>query len=229
MKSISRSGASLALSLALFSGAAAYAVPSAFADVTPDPARTLYASRCDGPRLSTEGTNCNGFVGQEIRDDADIFVVGFENNDTLTEKFVFQAAGTFNFAGETPGPNEVVSKAILNYGEYSTVHRSAGGDSEYGILETCNSALGVPATSWDGSPKLLQTTPALTAGRTPATTGDSGSWDVTPQIQAWLKDGKTQGTFVLKGNDESSDVKAQAMCISYVGGLVLTVELAPKP
>ncbi|MFN0074836.1 MAG: hypothetical protein ACKVVP_25450 [Chloroflexota bacterium] len=230
MTLISRRHAALALSVALLSGAASFAIPSASADVAPEPGRTVYTIRCGGPQLSTPGTNCNGFVGAEIRDDPTIFVVGFENNDTLTSKFVYQAAAVFNFAGELPGPNEIVSKATLSYGEYSTVHRSAAGDSAYGILETCNTALGVPTTPWDGTPdKLIQTAPAQTAGRTPATTGDSGTWDVTPQIQAWLNDGKQQGTFVMRGADESTDVKGQAMCISYVGGLSLTFELAPKP
>lgn len=220
----------LVATAALVTGVAVFVTPSAIADATPDPVNTVYTSRCEGPRLSTDGTNCNGFVRAEIRDDKDTFVVAIENNDTLKSKFVYQAAAVFNFAGESPGPNEVVSRATLAYGEYSTVHRSSAGDSEYGILETCSTALGVPTTSWDGTPKkLIQTTPAQTAGRSPATTGDSGSWDVTPQVQAWLRDGRLQGSFVMRGAEESTDVEAQSMCISYLGGLVLTLELAPKP
>jgi hypothetical protein len=231
MKSSTRFGAVLGLSLALSSGAAVLMVRTAAAsDVEPNPVRTIHASRCGGPAMSTPGITCTGFAGIEITEDSSIFVVGFENNDTVSEKHVYQAVAVYDFSGEKPGPEEIVSSATIRYGEYSTTRRSPGGDSEYGILPTCNTRLGVATAPFDGNAtKLIATTPAMTAGHAAATTGDGGSWDVTPQIRAWLNEGKTQGTLVFQGDDESMDVKAQSMCLSYIGELILTVELAPKP
>ena len=197
--------------------------------LTPSRAATVYARKCPPPQMSTPGIECNGFIGREILSDTSIFVVGYENNDTLKEKFVYQAAATFDLgpARDTVADGKV-AKAYLSYGENSTVHRSAAGDSEYGILPTCNTKLGVPKAPWTGGvDKLIQTNPAQTSGVAGATTGDSGSWDVTPQISTWLKASAGQGTFVFQADDESMDVKAQAMCLSSISDFTLTVEPAP--
>src|SRR6266508_4203134 len=45
------------------------------------------------------------------------------------------------------------------------------------------------------------------SGVTPATTAESGAWDVTPQLKQWLGVQANRGTFVLRGDDESLDVK----------------------
>jgi hypothetical protein len=231
MTSKDRFSVVLGISLALFSGMATLSVQDvAASDVQPAPARTVFLHRCGGPQMSTPGISCNGFAGTEILEDPSIFVVGFENNDTLAEKHIYQAVAVYDFSDEKPGPDEIVTSATIRYGEYSTTRRSPDGDSEYGILPSCNTRLGVATAPFDGNPaKLITTTPAMTAGHAVATTGDSGSWDVTPQITAWLNEGKTQGTLVFQGDDESTDVKAQAMCLSYIGELILTIELAPKP
>jgi hypothetical protein len=50
---------------------------------------------------------------------------------------------------------------------------------------------------------------------------------VTPQISAWLKTSAGEGTFVFQSEDESMDVKAQAMCLSSISDFTLTVEPAP--
>jgi hypothetical protein len=62
------------------------------------------------------------------------------------------------------------------------------------------------------------------AGVTGATTGDSGAWDVTPQLERWSEAAVTHGIFVLSGDDESPDVKGQSMCLSYLIDLGLAVE-----
>jgi hypothetical protein len=227
-----RSSMALLLSFALIGGAsltASAGTDSAF-DVAPEPVRTIFLSRCNGPRLSTDGTNCNGFDGTEIRNNPDVFVVGFENNAEMAEKHVLQVVAVYDLSSINPEPDQVISGASLRYGEYSTVHRSAGGDAEYGILRTCVTNLGVPvAGDWDGSTnQLIQTTPAQVGGHVPATTGDSGTWDITPQLRTWLNAGKKQGTLVLRGDDESPDIHAQAMCLSYVGELVIAVQLGPR-
>jgi hypothetical protein len=197
--------------------------------LTPARAATVYAAKCPPPQMSTAGIECNGFAGREILGDSSIFVVGYENNADLKEKFVYQAAATFDLGPARDAvANGKVARASLSYGENSTTRRSAAGDSEYGILPTCNTKLGVPTAPWSGATdKLLQTSPADTAGVAGATTGDSGAWDVTPQVAKWLKASGGQGTFVLQAEDESMDVKAQSMCLSYVSDLTLTVEPAP--
>jgi hypothetical protein len=205
-------------------GAVAAAEPLS---LTPSQVATVSQSRCGGPTLSTAGVNCQGFVGTNARSLSDIFIVGFENNQDLQEKYVFQAAATFDLSSLKDAANGAqVAKAALGYDESSTMRRSAEGESEYGILPTCNTKLGV-ADAWGGNQdKLLKATPAATAGVAGATTGDAGSWDVTPQLQQWLDAGATQGTFVMSGDDETSDITGQAACLSYVINLSLGVEFA---
>ncbi len=121
-----------------------------------------------------------------------------------------------------------MAKATLSYSEASTTRRSATGDSEYGILPTCNTRLGVPTDAWTGDlNKLIPTTQAKTDGVAGATTGDSGYWDVTPQVAQWVTNGAGEGTFVFRAEDESLEAKAQTMCLSYIIDPVLTVEFAP--
>ena len=107
----------------------------------------------------------------------------------------------------------------------STARRSAAGESQFGILPTCNTQLGVGRDAEGGSlDHLVPSRPAGVAGVTPATTAESGAWDVTPQLKQWLGVQANRGTFVLRGDDESLDVKGLAMCLSYVFDLRLTVE-----
>ena len=220
----------MVLCLALLGGAAASAsAQGTGGDMPPSTARTLYRSICGGKTVPGPEKGCESFDGYEIRNDTSIFLVGFDSNPEDKDKHVFQAVAVFDLSAAKPGPDQVVSGASLSYGENSTVRRAASGDTEYGILETCNTKLGVPSGAWDGSSNLVQTTPAQVAGRVPATTGSGGSWDVTPQLRAWLSTGQQQGTLVMQGDDESPDIREDTRCLSYVGDLVLSVQFAPKP
>lgn len=203
--------------------------PTSF-DLRPVQAKTIALHRCGGPTLSTNDVNCIGFSAKEILSDPSIFVVGFENNKDINEKHVFQVAVEFDLTQVTVGPNSEVDFAELMYGEVSTTHRSPAGDSEYGILTSCNTSLGVPATAWDGRvDRLVQTLPAATAGMVPGTTAESGTWNVLPQVKGWLASGAKKGTLVLGAADQSADVKELAMCLSYMTDISLTVQVAPKP
>jgi hypothetical protein len=198
-------------------------------DLAPAQAHTIALSRCGSAGLTTPGANCRGFDAREVRDKPDIFVVGFENNQEINEKHVLQVVTVFDLSQVAVAPDSEVSHATLGYAEGSTTRRSAAGESEYGILPTCNTTLGVPTTEWNGSTDaIVATRPALTAGVTPATTGSAGAWDVTPQIQAWLAAGQQQGTLVLGADDQSPDIREQTMCLSYVFDLGLHVEVTPK-
>jgi hypothetical protein len=201
------------------------------ATLTPTRAATVAESKCGPAKMSTPGIECQGWDGTDVRSLGDIFVVGFENNQELAEKVVLQTVATFDLAPLNDATASAkVAKASLSYGEGSTTRRSATGESEYGILPTCNTRLGVPAANWSGSlDKIIPTTQAATAGVTGATTGDSGAWDVTPQVAKWLKDGTGQGTFVFRPDDESLDAKGQQMCLSYISDLALNVEFEPQP
>ena len=52
---------------------------------------------------------------------------------------------------------------------------------------------------------------------------------MTPQIREWLAAGEQKGTLVLGADDQSPNIKGQAMCLSYLFDLGLNVEVAPKP
>jgi hypothetical protein len=81
-----------------------------------------------------------------------------------------------------------VAKAALGYGEGSTTRRSASGESEYGVLPTCNTQLGIAAPGWGGGlDRVVGTTPAAVVGASGVTTGSFGAWDVTPQVKQWLE------------------------------------------
>jgi len=194
--------------------------------LTPTRVATASQDRCGGPALSTPGTSCLGFDGRDVRSLPDLWVVGFENNRDVGEKHVLQTVATFNLAPlRNVPPRATVSRAILGYSEASTVRRSPTGDSEYGILPTCNTNLGVAAPGWNGGlDHIVPTVPAAVAGVQGATTGDSGAWDVTPQLRQWLAGSGNDGVFVLRGDDESMDVAGLAMCLSYVIDLGLSVE-----
>lgn len=198
--------------------------------LTPTRQATVAESKCGPARMSTPGTECRGWDGTDVRSLTDLFVVGFANNQELDEKYVLQAVATFDLAPvSAQAEGMTVARASLAYGEASTTRRSAAGDSEYGILPTCNTQLGVPTAAWAGGlDKIVPTAPAAVAGVTGATTGDSGSWDVTPQVAQWLKDGAGQGTFVFRSEDESLTPKGQSLCLSYISDFSLTVELAPR-
>jgi hypothetical protein len=198
--------------------------------LTPTQARTIALSRCGGPALSTSDANCRGFDAREVRETPDMFVVGFENNAELSEKHVLQVVAVFDLSQIPMDENKQVTSASFAYGEASTTRRSPDGESEYGVLQTCNTKLGVPTTEWNGSVSaLVATRPAMTAGATPATTGEFGNWDVTPQVRTWLAAGQKKGTLVMSGDDESGDIYGQSMCLSYLFDLGLNVEVAPKP
>lgn len=198
--------------------------------IAPAQATTASQSRCEGPTMSTPGISCIGFDGTQVRGLTDLFVLGFENNKDLSEKHVLQTVVSFDLSSVSAIPQADISGAKLHYAEASTTTRSATGDSQYGILTSCNTRLGIPAASWDGSlDKVVPTTAALTAGMTPATTGDAGSWDVTPQIRAWLAQGQSRGVFVMRGDDESMDIRDQSLCLSYVIDLNLTVDHIVHP
>lgn len=204
------------------SGVARAADEAQATSLAPARVATVSQSRCGGPNLATAGTNCLGFDAREARSQPDIFIVGFENNQEQQEKHVLQAVAAFDLSGVPAGAK--VTRASLGYAEASTMRRSAEGESEYGILPTCNTKLGI-ADAWDGNQDaLLKPKPAAIAGVTGATTGDSGAWDVTPQLQQWAGAGAKQGIFVLSGDDESMDIKAQTACLSYVINLGLDVE-----
>ena len=198
--------------------------------LTPSQAHTIALSRCGTNRLSTQDADCRGFDAREIRESTDTFVLGFENNKELGEKHVMQLVVVFDLSQIAVDPNSEISHAALGYTEASTTRRSPSGDSEYGILTSCDTQLGVPTTEWNGrTDAILPTRPALTAGVTPATTGESGSWDVTPQVREWLAAGQQKGTLVMGGDDQSPDIHEQSMCLSYVFDMGLNVEVSPKP
>jgi len=144
----------------------------------------------------------------------------------MNQAHVYQTVAAFDLGTLPNMPGAKLSRAALNYLEASTVHRSPAGESEYGILPTCNTRLGV-ADNWDGNlERLAQTRPAATSGVMGASTADAGSWDVTPQLQQWLAGGAGQRVLVMSGDDESMDVKADTMCLSYVFDVELVVEYA---
>jgi hypothetical protein len=194
--------------------------------LAPPRVATAGQSRC-GASLSPLGANCVSFDGRDVRSLPDLWVVGYENNGTLGNKHMLQTVAVFPLA-QLRGlpPRATVSRAVLRYAEASTVRRSPGGDSEYGILPTCNSALGVPASGWNGAvDRVVPTQPAAVGGVQGATTGDYGAWDVTPHVQQWLASGGNDGVLVLRADDESLDVRGMTMCLSYVFDLGLTVEV----
>ncbi len=193
--------------------------------------RTVSQSRCGGADLSTPGTQCRGFDAREVREQPDLWVVGFENNAELGEKHVLQIVASFDLAPLHALPEKAqITTAVLIYGEASTTRRSATGDSEYGILPSCNTRLGVAPSAWDGNPdRLVPATDAAVAGFMPATTAEAGIWNVTPQLQRWLEAKAGRGIFVLRGDDESPEINGQAMCLSYVFGINLAVDyVAPQ-
>jgi len=198
--------------------------------LTPVKARTIALSRCGSNTLSTSAANCRGFDAREIRESGDIFVVGFENNQEIDEKHVLQLVAVFDLSQIALEPDSTVAHATLGYAEGSTTRRSPAGDSEYGILPTCTTRLGVPIGEWNGeTDALVATRPALIDGAVPATTGEAGSWDVTPQIREWLEAGRQTGTLVMGAEDQSADIRGQSMCLSYLFDLTLNVEVTPKP
>lgn len=198
--------------------------------LAPEPAKTIMMHRCGSATLATSAANCLGFSAAEILTDPSIFVVGFESNKDLNEKHVMQLVLQFDLTKVAVGPNQQIEFAELMYSEVSTTKRSAAGDSEYGILETCNTKLGVPTTDWDGrTDQLVTTRPALTAGGTPGTTAESGTWNVLPQVQAWMAAGAQKGTLVMGADDQSADVREMRMCLSYMVDVSLTVQVSEKP
>jgi hypothetical protein len=232
MSFLARLSAALLMGVALVGGEVLESAAQTEPPVTlaPTQIRTVGQSRCGPSTLSTAGTNCQGFDAREIREQSTIFVVGYENNQDLAEKHVLQVVAVFDLAAARGAPGTEVSNGSLHYGEGSTTRRSASGESEYGILPTCNTGLGVPSAEWDGrTDSIVPTTPAATAGVTPATTGDYGAWDLTPQLNAWLASGQPRGTLVLRSDDESLDIHGQAMCLSYLSDLNLTVEYRVLP
>ncbi|MFN0071529.1 MAG: hypothetical protein ACKVVP_08595 [Chloroflexota bacterium] len=233
MISFARLSVSLGVAIALSgSGVSASTAQEMVAtEVAPAQVRTVAQSRCGPPTRSTAGTNCQGFDGRQIREQSDIFVVGYENNAELSEKHVLQTVVVFDLSALMAArPTPEVTRASLHYAEASTTRRSAAGDSEYGVLPSCNTRLGVPTGSWDGDlERLIPTRPAATAGAVSATTGDAGSWDVTPQVKLWLAAGQPQVTLVMSGEDESLEIKAQALCLSYIIDLGLSVEQTTRP
>ena len=228
--SIARRLAGLALAGCLLAGAAPAlaAAPTELVEavgLTPTRAATAVQRRCGPAQMSTPGIECRGWDGTDVTTLTDLFVVGFENNQELGEKHVLQAVATFDLAPLRDLPEGARLKASLGYAEASTTHRSAAGDSEYGILPTCNTRLGLPTSAWGGGlDRVVPTTPAKVAGHAGATTGSDGAWDVTPQVEQWRKDGAGEGTFVLRPEGESMDPKGQQMCLSYVINLALNVE-----
>jgi hypothetical protein len=196
--------------------------------LTPLRVGTASQSRC-GPAAASGG-GCVSFDGRDVRSLSDLWVVGYENNRDLGAKHVLQTVAVFGLTPLRGLPaGTTVSKAVLSYSEASTVRRSPSGDSEYGILPTCNTGLGIPADGWDGSfDRVVPTRPAAVGGVQGATTGGSGAWDVTPQLQQWLAGTGDERAFVLRGDDESLDVRDQSMCLSYVFDLGLAVELTSQ-
>jgi len=219
------------LATTIFSSAGlSYAAPPSqrviATSLAPTRVATAGQSRC-GTALATLGTSCLGFDGRDVRALPDLWVVGYENNRDVGEKHVLQTVAAFNLAPlRNAPPRATVSRAVLSYSEVSTVHRSPGGDAEYGILATCNTNLGVVADGWNGNlERVVPTVPAAVAGVRGATTGDSGAWDVTPQVRQWLAGSGNEGVFVLRGDDESIVIAVLAMCLSYVFDIGLTVEM----
>ncbi|MGE3271172.1 MAG: hypothetical protein AB7P40_20650 [Chloroflexota bacterium] len=221
----------LAGAVLIGSGAAAAspgAVPEP-ASLAPSSVATVAEGKCGPKTLSTPGVECRGWDATDIRSADSPFVVGFSNDQELEEKTVLQTVTTFDLAPiRAQLADGKVAHALLSFSEASTMRRSAAGDSDYGILETCNTALGVPTTPWNGNVKtIVKTTDAATDGFTGLQTGGAGSWDVTPQLVRWLEGDATQGTFVLRSADESLTPNAQAQCLSYVMDFSLNVEFAP--
>lgn len=200
-------------------------------NLPPVRAMTIALHRCGPATLSTSDANCLGFTGKDILSDPSIFVVGFENNKELNEKHVFQILTEFDLSQVTVGPNSLVDAATLTYSEVSTTRRSPSGDSEYGILPSCNTRLRVPVGRLETArtDRMILTLPALTAGMTPGTTGDLGTWNVLPQVKAWLENGEKRAELVLEAADLSGDVREMEMCISYLTDVSLTIQTSPKP
>lgn len=198
--------------------------------LTPTRVGTAGQSRC-GATLSAPTASCQGFDGRDVRSLSDLWVVGYENNQDRGQKHVLQAVAVFGLAPlRGLAAQGTLTRATLSYAEASTVRRSPTGDSQYGILPTCNTGLGVPTDGWDTSfDRVVPTRPAMIAGVQGATTGDYGAWDVTPQVQQWLAAGGDERTFVLRGDDESLDVNGLGMCLSYVIDLGLALEFAIRP
>jgi hypothetical protein len=215
------------------SGLAAAAAPAGQAEtvaLAPRRVATVAEDRCGPVKPSAPGVPCGGWAGLEVRSQPDLWVVGFENNQELGEKHVLQTVATFDLAPLRALPEgATLAKAALGYGEGRTTRRSASGDSEYGVLPTCNTQLGLPADGWGGGlDRVVPTRPAAVIGTSGVTTGSFGAWDVTPQVKQWLEGAATQGTFVFRSDDESMDVKGQAMCLSYIFDVGLTVEYTPR-
>jgi hypothetical protein len=199
-------------------------------NLTPVRAQTIALHRCGSAKLSTDAANCLGFTAKEILADPSIFVVGFENNNELNEKHVFQILTEFDLSQVIVGPNSQVDAATLTYSEVSTTRRSPSGDSEYGILPSCNTRLREPFPRLDArTDGTMMTLPALTAGMTPATTAEAGTWNVLPEVKSWLSEGHTKAMLVLEADDRSDDVREMAMCISYLTDVSLTIQVSPKP
>jgi hypothetical protein len=198
--------------------------------LTPAQVKTIALHRCGSATLSTNGATCSGFSAADILSDPSIFLVGFENNTDVNEKHVLQTVVEFDLSQVTVEPDSEVDFASLMFSEVSTTRRSPSGESEYGILQSCNTKLGVPVNEWDGRvDRLVPTLPALTAGMVPATTAESGTWDVLPQVKGWIASGQKKATFVLNADDQSADVREMAMCLSYLTDMSLTVQVSPKP
>jgi hypothetical protein len=219
---------------ALVGSGPAVAAPGAVPDpasLAPTRVVTVAEGKCGPKILSTAGVECQGWDATQIRGDNTVFVVGFANNAEQDEKAVLQTVATFDLAPvKAQLADAQVAHAFLNYSEASTMRRSPAGDSEYGVLPTCNTALGVPSTPWNGDVnKIVKTNPAATDGHTGAETGGAGSWDVTPQIVKWLESGATQGAFVMRADDESLTPQGQRQCLSYVIDITVNIEFAPLP
>ncbi|MCC6176335.1 MAG: hypothetical protein IT305_13600 [Chloroflexi bacterium] len=227
-----RATVALTLGLCIQSGAAFASPQSSEAQSVALPTvrvATAGQSRC-GTELSTLGASCRGFDGRDVRSLPDLWVVGYENNSETGEKHVMQTVLTVNLTPlrSVKDPN-AISRVVLGYTEASTTHRSPEGESEYGILPTCNTGLGVPTDAWNGkTDSIVPTRPAAIAGVEGATTASSGAWDVTPQVKEWLAAPDNERTFVLRSDDESTDIHAQAMCLSYIFDVGASAEVAAE-
>src|SRR5437870_13055166 len=121
-----RLSVALLLSVALMGsevlGSAAQTEPSV--TLAPAQIHTVAQSRCGPPTLSTAGTNCQGFDARQVREQTDLFVVGYENDQELAEKHVLQVVAVFDLAPARGAPGTEVRAASLHYGEGSTTRRS---------------------------------------------------------------------------------------------------------
>src|SRR5690349_11478140 len=99
------------------------------ATLTPTRTATVAESKCGPTRMSTPGVECRGWDGTDVRSLGDLFVVGFENNQELSEKVVLQTVATFDLGSlKDASTSTRVAKASLSYGEGSTTRRSATGE-----------------------------------------------------------------------------------------------------